>query len=271
MGEARNNKMALRKRIALEPRCIYCSNPHECVEHMPPRVLFRDRFRPKGLEFASCLACNNGTAGADLVVGYLARLSHSRSQEPWLVQDAKSFHPMLDRRAPGFRQELWRESKSSKSWLPGGAGILEPMMIIKADGEITRRHLTVFGAKLGMALYREHVGEALPLDGAVQVRSYLNAGLAPEQNERFLKTLPIDGELKMGKITVREQFAYRYNSDGKSILAAFVGFHSNFHQFIVAASDEAIFDELERQDEPVLVRPGDLVKVVQGGNAPGSA
>ena len=57
-------------------------------------------------------------------------------------------------------------------------------------------------AKLAMALYREHVGHALPLTGGVHTNWYLNAGLAQRTAEGILKTLPLGGTLRQGSFQV---------------------------------------------------------------------
>ena len=87
-----------------------------------------------------------------------------------------------------------------------------------------------------MALYREHVGKPLALEGGVQTIWYMNSGLSEETALAHLSILPIDGSLKQGSFTARDQFAYRYNCDEKSIFAALVGLNSNFHIFLIASS-----------------------------------
>jgi hypothetical protein len=82
-------------------------------------------------------------------------------------------------------------------------------------------------AKLAMALYREHVGHALPLTGGVHTNWYLNAGLAQRTAEGILKTLPLGGTLRQGSFQVPEQFVYRYNCDGRTVVAALAGEHAS--------------------------------------------
>jgi hypothetical protein len=81
----------------------------------------------------------------------------------------------------------------------------------------------VFGAKLAMALYREHVGTALPLDGAVWCQFALNAGMTQGHVEARLKILPLQETLKQGSKKVDDQFVY--NCDGRSTLGAVTQFH----------------------------------------------
>jgi hypothetical protein len=71
MGEASTRRRAHDALLQAHPWCIYCGAPADSVEHMPPIIMFRGRQRPKGLEFPSCLACNNGTSHSDLVASLL--------------------------------------------------------------------------------------------------------------------------------------------------------------------------------------------------------
>ncbi len=84
--------------MATEARCIYCAAPHTTVEHMPPISMFRGRIRPYGLMFAGCAACNNGTGAADLVAGFIARLSPRYDQDGWKIEEAKGRAGMLEAR-----------------------------------------------------------------------------------------------------------------------------------------------------------------------------
>ncbi len=61
----------------------------------------------------------------------------------------------------------------------------------------------MFGAKIGMALYREYVGVALPLESEVLVTWSLNVGFRSEVEERMLNSLPGLGRIEQGKKTLR--------------------------------------------------------------------
>jgi hypothetical protein len=127
-------------------------------------------------------------------------------------------------------------------WMRSPSGLLQPMTAIRVDGPLTKAYLTAFSAKLAMALYREHIGAPLPLDGGVRLAFFLNAGLSPKAGDAMLEKLPVPGTLRQGKFTVPEQFAYRFNHDGKSIIAALAGFNSNLHMLMVATSNPGFYD-----------------------------
>jgi hypothetical protein len=146
--------------------------------------------------------------------------------------------------------------------LRDGLGILKRYVTIQPSGPLTKAYLTVFAAKLGMALYKEHTGEPLPLTGGVHTAWFLNAGLSRQTGDAILSKMPIYGSLKQGAFFLPEQFAYRFNTDGKSIIAALAGFHSNLHVFTLATSDQQFFDLPPINVTADFVRPGELVNRV---------
>jgi hypothetical protein len=111
-----------------------------------------------------------------------------------------------------------------------------PTNILNSDGPLLKTYLTAFGAKIGMALYREYIGTPLPLTGGVLTTSFLNFGLAQKTADIILTIAPQFGTLTQGRFQVPEQFAYRYNTDGKSVVFALIRFHSGLHIVIFATS-----------------------------------
>ncbi|MET4233939.1 hypothetical protein ACVWXN_010175 [Bradyrhizobium sp. i1.4.4] len=255
VGQAKQKKIALKQMVAHEPRCIYCTAPPSTIEHMPPITFFRGRLRPKGMEFAACQECNDGTRGADVVASFFARMD--RQGDNQLISEAMNNRQMLQMRAPGVLDELFNPQKEDRVWVKRN-GILQEMARIKADGPVTRIHLHVFAAKFGMALYRHHIGEALPPEGGVQTNVFMNAGLAQNSAEHMLKILPAFNSLQQGKFWPTDQFAYRYNSDGKMIVAALASFHANLHLFVIATSQIQMF-RLPLYPDSELIHTGELV------------
>ena len=241
MGEANRRKATLRELVASEPVCVYCGTPNTpdtplTLEHMPPRSMFRERRRPKGLEFASCRDCNNGTRGADLVASYIARLDASHRQPDWKMEEARARLPKMQQLAPGVLEELFRPDRARVVWDRTPAGLLVKSHELRADGPRLAAHLDVFAAKLAKALYRHHVGGALSADGGVETAWFLNAGLPQSIADTYLSIMPSGASLKQGSFEAGEQFGYRWNCDGKSIVAALVSFQNGLHVFAIATA-----------------------------------
>jgi hypothetical protein len=234
---------------------------------MPPIGFFTARQRPKGLEFGACAACNEGTRAADLVAAYVSRIGPNDVAGDRLINEAVNNHPMLNIRAPGFLGEFFRPQNRRYVWLRNSAGVLVRKVEFRANGPLLRAYLRVFSAKLGMALYREHVGVALPIDGGVETYSFLNAGLVQEVANAWLKILPASSRLVQGQKTSDGQFAYRWNSDEKSLTAIFAQFHEGLYVGAFAAAQPEKWGFPTRIDNSNFVRPGELVQLMPGSGA----
>lgn len=265
MGEKKRKSRSRQEVLKSESRCIYCSNPATTLEHMPPRSMFKDRDRLSGMEFASCQSCNIGTRAADEIAVLMAHILPFSTNENWQMATMTRMIRTIDQHVPGFHAEFLRPENTKDKWIRGPNGIHRKVKVISADGPILKRHLRVFSAKIGMALYREHIGVALPHDGAVYSTHFLNAGLSQESAEAMLNMMPLPGELRMGKRSSKSQFAYRYNTDEKSIVAALVGFHGNLHCLVIATSDPDTYGSaISDNGFPVfLSKPGTLVKLLE--------
>lgn len=247
--------------LADSPRCIYCEAPAATVEHMPPKMIFRAKDRPSGMEYPSCFACNNGTSAADAAVSFFARIDRFNSDlAGWKMKEALKPLRSLGTLAPGFFDEFFNEDAVNHTLLKTPGGILAPVAEMHT-GPISQALLTVFTAKLGMALYREHTGTPLPLDGGVHTMWFLNNGLSEEVAHGVLSILPTHSTLRQGRHkSATGQFDYRFNSDDKGIVAALTHFHGNIHFFTLSMADPAHYGFPMPMPFTALVKPGELLK-----------
>jgi hypothetical protein len=230
---------------------------------MPPLSMFRARQRPSGLEFANCAECNGGTSGADVVASFFARIRPDNDVEHWQVKEIQQLKASLERKAPGVAHELFREEKNEKILRQTPGGILVPAVQVRADGPLLQSYMTVFTSKMGMALYREHVGEPLPLTGCVHSHWYLNAGLAQNAADTMLRILPLGSGLRQGAFHVDDQFIYRFNCDGRTILAALARFHVGLYVFVIATSNPNLYlANLPDFPTGAMTRPGELAAMI---------
>ncbi len=254
--------------LANAPRCIYCSGLATSVEHMPSRAMFKEKQRPSGLEFPSCIDCNTGTAPADAFVAFLARIDRGgQDTDHWHVQEALKYLKAAGSAVPGLKSEMFDDDRAKDVLFRTSGGLLIPLVETEV-GPLGRALLNVWTAKLGMALYHEHTGKPLPSDGGVQAMWFLNAGLSQATADGFLAILPGYGTLKQGeRKSASGQFDYRFNSDNKSIVAALTHFHSNIHFFTIATSDPATYGfPSGRLPHSRFVRPGELLALMPKGN-----
>jgi hypothetical protein len=259
--------------LATEPRCIYCSGLPETLEHMPSRGILRGRERPSGMEYAACTSCNNGTRGSDAVAAVIARLHPDNGENSWQAEETRKLMSALDNFAPGVREELSKPDKARAEWVRRPASnLLQRVVRVHADGPRLKAYLSAYGAKLSMALYREHVGTALPLDGAIWCQFALNGGMTQEHLNERVRILPVQETLRQGQKNVADQFAYRYNCDGRSVLAAVAQFHRGLWFTIFASCDPRIIELFKRPEflnlpASALVRPGELLQLLPSSAA----
>lgn len=253
--------------LLTETRCIYCDKVPSTLEHMPPRSMFRQSQRLCGMEFACCKDCNNGTRGADVVAAFFSRLDpHGRDLTHWRHREAKNLIPMVRKRAPGIIETLFDDKRAEHTYIKHPSGLLEPTRRVVADCPALHAHLAVFGAKFGMALFREHTGAPLPMTGMVFTRSFLNQGMAEDAARVILSKLPNADTLRQGRQSAGDQFAYAYNTDEKEIVAALAYFHHGLQVFTVTTSKPE-FDGISKVVEGTKVRPGELAAMLHAVGA----
>jgi hypothetical protein len=198
----------------------------------------------------------------------MARLHPDHGRGSWQGNEVRRLISALDQFAPGVREEMSVPGKFAFGWARRpGSGLLQRVVQVRADGPRVKAHLSVFDAKLAMALYREHVGTALPLTGAVWCQFALNGGMPQEQLEDRLRILPLRETLKQGRQNVQDQFVYRYNCDGRTTLAALTQFHCGLWFTIFASSDQKIIELFKKPEflalpASVMVQPGGLLSLL---------
>lgn len=223
--------------------------------------MFKAKARPSGFEFGACEACNFGTRGADAAVAFLARIEQQgQGVDDWQLQEGVKYLHGAASIVPGFVEEFFDTRRAEQTHLQTKGGILVPVFATRV-GPIAKALLNTWSAKLGMALYREHIGEPLPLDGGVHCQWFLNAGLGEQTAHAMLSILPAHNTLKQGeRKSVTGQFDYRFNSDDKSIVAALAHFHTNLHVFVIAMAEPATYgfpSNVVR--ESTFARPGEVL------------
>lgn len=227
---------------------------------MPPTSMFRKRMRLSGLEFASCRKCNEGTRAADAAAGFFARMSPTHETDQIELEEAHRLIGTLAQLAPQCIREVFDEHKSRMIWAKGRSNLLGRMHSIKLDGPVTHALMTAFAAKLGMAMFRNHIGRPMT-KGGVYTQFYFNAGLTREVAKATLNILPLADQLKQGRQSSGRQFNYRYNTDLQTIVAAFAAFHDNMFVRVFAMEETEPYRFLLDEYNASFVGFGDLQKL----------
>jgi hypothetical protein len=145
------------QRMQLEqPWCIYCggTTPGTSIDHVPPRIAFNFKHRPKGMEYMSCDACAEGSRKLDQVAAFFVRLYSTTPGNRQHRQEIRKIVRAIGNNAREVLEELQieRDLRGTRhavhEALPVAAGIF-------TSGPISASYLAAFGARLGLALHYE--------------------------------------------------------------------------------------------------------------------
>jgi hypothetical protein len=258
MGEARSKRRAHAAMPRAHSWCIYCGNPAITVEHMPPRMMFLGKQRPKGLEFPTCRECNEGTSHADLVASLLSR-TFARLPSDQHQTDLVKLLNAVGNNIPGLLQEMYvgpggqKIARRSIPKMPAGTRVL------RVSGPLVSSHMATFAAKFGFALHFEAIGKPVPMGGGVQALWFSNVqAFREELPSSIIKMLPSRRTLKQGKKQVSDQFEYSFlTTEEGSHSVSYGVFGSSFAVLAASALDRSEFIEQNADRFPVI-KPGDL-------------
>jgi hypothetical protein len=239
MGESKVRKRAHASILAACPFCIYCGGTTHAttIDHVPPRIMFRNKYRPKGLEFPSCNNCNAGTRRSDLVAAMIGRFFPNASSP----DEMKGILQAVSNNIPGLLDEMYlgpAERAAAPRTLPSHV----EGQLLRANGPLVRSHMQTFAFKMGFALYYEITKQIVPIGGGVVARWFSNVerwrGECPDINFPMPPTT-----LKQGRFEVSDQFAYQggATNDGKMVFAVSY-FRASFAVWTFVAADKSVFE-----------------------------
>jgi hypothetical protein len=173
MGEAKAKRTHTQRLIAEQVYCTYCGGdtPGTTVDHMPPRSVFTNKDRPKGMEFLACQGCNDGSRLDELAVSVLSRAyadDRSEAERQYLQRLTSSLATNLPELLLEMRPTPRQKRSFSRTYegVEGGA--------LNASGPLLTRVMHRFGAKLGLAMHRHVTGRVVPVSGIASVIWYTN-------------------------------------------------------------------------------------------------
>lgn len=229
--------------LAAQPNCIYCGGhtPATTVEHMPSRIIFDRKQRPKGLEFSACKACNDSTRKAESVIAMLSRVYPSDG-DGFNTSEMRKITDKAFQHNPGLAAEMHMDQVQGLQRLGDKAMQLPSWHFVNLGGPIVSNALALFGKKLALSLHYEATKRIVPIGGAVLLIHYSNV-------DAFTGDLPPDllqmfgpgKTLQMGRQEVSSQFRFATAYDGESLSLSthFVVFRESFATMSVVAHNAA--------------------------------
>ncbi|GGZ45726.1 hypothetical protein [Asticcacaulis endophyticus] len=193
---------------------------------------------------------------ADQVAALYARLEAFDEMNDIASSEWKKLCLAIANNAPKLASEI--TASMSPFYIKDKNGKFVEVYAAKMEGVLTKTYADIFSSKLGMALYREHVGEPLPLNGSVFSSHFFNVGASEEFISAVKEICPIVQTLSAGKFEVSGQFKYFLGTNHESLCVAYSQFRGNFSVFSVATSKPEILREALVSAGATELKPGEL-------------
>lgn len=227
-----SDSLTYTKRFLLKnPVCCFCGGdtPATTRDHVPAKIIFDGKHRPKGIEVPACWQCQQFTKKHELAAALFARMFPDAST-PSQTREMNKLMRRVNKAIPGLLQELQptpeQEAKLKKirEQEPNAAGVLD------AGGPLLNTSLDIFGVKMTCALHYEKTQRILPIGSPISTRIFSNAdALEGNLPEDLLDLMGPPKTLRQGKWSVSEQFSYSYvTTDTQEYGAYFAVFRRSF-------------------------------------------
>lgn len=211
--------MKARDFIKRHPFCCICggTEPASTVEHLPARIVFPRKHRPKGLEFPACATCNAQTRGDDSVLAIVSQALGSVRPGVPLIDEATLIKAARGAQIsfPGFRLAGRQELRNVN-------GVIRKVGVFDVDHPTVHLSLCRLAAKFALATFYQQSQK-------IAGETYrINTLWAHNQNENaddiaeILKIFPNSSSLKQGTWDTAETVYFRHVKEGDALLTAAV-------------------------------------------------
>lgn len=208
MGASKNRLSRMKQKF---PMCAFCCGEGvtTSVEHMPSRVLFDLKQRPKGLEFPSCQSCQDSTRKNELVVAMLSRIY----PDPRTTQARHEMREILRSvrtNFPGLLEAMRVDQVGVLSRLGDKAFKLPEWNFLSTGGAQVQGAINGFGLKLAKALHLELTGRIVPRGAGIFVEQFSNFNALTEAMPHdLMDAIGNEKTLQMGKQNAWDTFSYQ--------------------------------------------------------------
>ncbi len=251
-GGPSSGRGRLKDRLIGQP-CAYCAGARvsTTIDHMPAKVVFLGKHRPRGLEFPSCEECNKATSNAELFAAVMTR-------EPATPEDVEELRKLMQGvrdTVPGLMEELF----AYPPWLgpiPVALGQPPPLYVA---GPLVHHHMRLFAAKFGFAMHHALTGVPLSAMGGVLGRWFTEPDGAHRELPNTMKLMGLPTTLAQGVKTVRDQFEYQtYSSKTLELNCSVIRIRKSISLLAVSATDRRSLFKVNNNKWGIWA-PGDLV------------
>jgi hypothetical protein len=247
------------KRFLLKhPLCCFCggNTVATTMDHVPARIMFWGRRRPRGLEVPACEACNGGTRQLEQFAAIFARVGIEVDLTPAKRAEFRDITRHVDFSFPGWRREMLPDEVDMRRAEAIFGGAAKPVTIscLAKDAFYTT------GAKLAFALHYNATHRIIASDGAVVVYFSTNEPGVSGIPDSWFNGLGEKQALRQGKWTTEEHFSYHEELAIDGSCSRFVcrlGEALSFTLFVWARSGESVKED----ENSRIFRPGDFQRI----------
>lgn len=240
-------KTKLRDLVSRHPICCFCGGQSAATEidHVPAKIIFPDKKRPKGLEFPACSRCNRQTSADETLLAFVSRFAGSRRlnaqrdfnrQNDIIRSISQSCPGLLERMNGGW---VWAKEK----------GILMPAGSIDVDQPEIHFALCRVAAKLALAIYYYKVRSPASIGSLINTQwTHCHKADNFQQVNNMIDILPTLEVLQLGKWNTDDSFFLRHHFD-HGVLSLVAIFHESV----------ALIAQLAEPDVPTQWEKGQFV------------
>ncbi len=237
MGQAQQS----RKRFFREhPLCCFCGGERQTeeIEHLPPRIMFLGKHRPKGFEFPICKRCNRASRKTDELVSFLAKFASYREDIEALQAEFDKQSRAIFRNCPeSFDEILSGRYGNGKSERSLNQAIKRDVALVSV-GEKQKEHLNLFAVKIAAGTYYIRTRKILSRTARFSVFIYTQFNDYKGTSPSELGFLGPFKTIEQGSWNVRDQFSYRYALTDECNAGVFEYlFHNNLHLVVFLFTD----------------------------------
>lgn len=224
-----------RQFLADNPLCCFCGGTRvsEEIDHIPSRVLFKNRQWPEGFEFPACSKCNRATSLDEQVVAMLSLVTASTT-DPSIADLIQERMQAIANNLPELFIEMnpttdqLREAASKYTFPKSQKHPISKLPVLSVRGPLVNSAIANFGRKLACALYYKHTHRIASPDAQIALRWYTNLQIdnneIPRELADILVNFPV---LRRAKISLDDQFFYRWAVSETESMGVFLAFFRN--------------------------------------------
>lgn len=221
------SRRAAKRNRWMGKKCVLCGGRKDAegLEHAPPKVMFREKDRPKGLEAPACDRCNNGSGEADQMAAFLAF-----SLAPEAVLENSGLTSYAKKLVEGTANNTPRIFETAKlvHVANRNGDAINPAREVSLTPEAASK-IALWAAKQALVIWYTQTEETVSHKATINVEVLTNLTNIDAGLEKLIRGLGVSYSLKKSKASQMDyerQFSYKARIDPqRKVGAIFTQYH----------------------------------------------